>query len=443
MLFFAPFPLYFLHSPHPSTIICFQVPTPTISSIFPLHHLLLFTFITLGHMDDPLDLEDPISLKPEDHPDPHLLLLAKIQSDKVLNPRTVKATLLASWNSSHILDIRLLEPNTYACTFQSVSDVYTVLRSSPWSVKGAHVLLRRWPPHITFVELHFDSSDFWVQVHHLPLDRLTEDNLHVISKLIGTPTNLPHSATLKHKHFKFIRLRVSINPTKPLKTGFFLTRGTLPTVWIQFKYERLSDFCYQCRALGRTVGTCPKPIPNSDGALDPRIAFGSWLWATPYGMPILPKSKAASPYPPGPLVVLLPAVSSPLDPPVGAVPDAGNVPNMAPVSISLPLAIISTPTLSPPTPITPLPLFTKSTHSLGPLLDPNPPPPTFSLIPMSSPNVPLVLPLALIPPLKRPLLPPPVPPKRMCLPNSQYTPYPLTVSPDDDPLITDISNSFP
>lgn len=31
--------------------------------------------------------------------------------------------------------------------------------------------------------------------------------------------------------------------------------------WIQFKYERLSDFCYKCKALDHVTGRCPFQNP--------------------------------------------------------------------------------------------------------------------------------------------------------------------------------------
>lgn len=225
------------------------------------------------------------------------------------------------------MEIKLLELNIYSCTFKLESVVDTVIRSSPWSVRGADILLRRWPNHVSFEEIQFDSSDFWVQVHHLPPDRLTEDNMTVISKLIGTPVNLPHKATMKNKHLKFICLRVFMDLTKALKTGFFFNRGTLPTVWIQFKYERLSDFCYKCGELGHNVGTCQKTMPHSEGVLDPRYAFRPWLRANLYRLSIMQKSKEvipvsenlpAEPASTSTLEVLLQETPSPMESPVGA-----------------------------------------------------------------------------------------------------------------------------
>ncbi|KAI8538810.1 hypothetical protein RHMOL_Rhmol09G0132300 [Rhododendron molle] len=55
---------------------------------------------------------------------------------------------------------------------------------------------------------------------------------------------------------RFIRVRVWIDITKPLKKGFYLKRHGDEDVWVKFKYERFSDYCYGCGRVGYTVNDC-------------------------------------------------------------------------------------------------------------------------------------------------------------------------------------------
>lgn len=55
-------------------------------------------------------------------------------------------------------------------------------------------------------------------------------------------------------------------------------------LWISFKYERLSDFCFDYGKLGHTKYACAKVM--SGKASDPRYAFGPRLRAQP--LPSLP-----------------------------------------------------------------------------------------------------------------------------------------------------------
>ncbi|RYR19401.1 hypothetical protein Ahy_B03g064167 [Arachis hypogaea] len=55
----------------------------------------------------------------------------------------------------------------------------------------------------------------------------------------------------------YLRIRVSINITKALPTGFWLDRENLPPLWVFFKYERLPDsYCFNCGILGYEKKTC-------------------------------------------------------------------------------------------------------------------------------------------------------------------------------------------
>ncbi|RYR66983.1 hypothetical protein Ahy_A03g013194 [Arachis hypogaea] len=49
----------------------------------------------------------------------------------------------------------------------------------------------------------------------------------------------------------FLRVKVALDVTEPLPTGFYLERDDLPNAWIHFKYERIQDhYCLNCGRLG-------------------------------------------------------------------------------------------------------------------------------------------------------------------------------------------------
>lgn len=45
---------------------------------------------------------------------------------------------------------------------------------------------------------------------------------------------------------------MDLDLTKPLVVGFPIPCFGLSTAWVQFKYEKLADFCYVCGRLGHT-----------------------------------------------------------------------------------------------------------------------------------------------------------------------------------------------
>ncbi|KAM1074599.1 hypothetical protein ACFX11_019776 [Malus domestica] len=51
----------------------------------------------------------------------------------------------------------------------------------------------------------------------------------------------------------FLRARVMVNTFKPLTTGCWLPRENNKDTWVEFRYERLQDFCYRCGILGAII----------------------------------------------------------------------------------------------------------------------------------------------------------------------------------------------
>ncbi|GLT71493.1 hypothetical protein SLA2020_435070 [Shorea laevis] len=56
-----------------------------------------------------------------------------------------------------------------------------------------------------------------------------------------------------------LRLRVEINTRRPLMPGFYIARSGKDPLWIQFRYERLADYCTLCGLIGHRKFICPDP----------------------------------------------------------------------------------------------------------------------------------------------------------------------------------------
>ncbi|RYR01671.1 hypothetical protein Ahy_B06g080540 [Arachis hypogaea] len=55
----------------------------------------------------------------------------------------------------------------------------------------------------------------------------------------------------------FLRVKVTLNITKPLPTGFWLATKNHQTLWVDFKYERIQDsYCLNCGILCHSKKEC-------------------------------------------------------------------------------------------------------------------------------------------------------------------------------------------
>jgi hypothetical protein len=83
---------------------------------------------------------------------------------------------------------------------------------------------------------------------------------------------------------KFLRIRVSVDLTKPLKRGSKLNfQGK--EIWVDYKYERLPNFCFACGRIGHQMRDC-EDIEDHDEVQyseleEKQQAFGPWLRVSP------------------------------------------------------------------------------------------------------------------------------------------------------------------
>lgn len=205
-----------------------------------------------------------------------LTLIGWVVASKSVPFNAIKAILLNSWNFGAPLKLSHLDRNLFATSFANTKDRDKVLSACPWSIKGYLVILQTWTTGFSLEELEFRYSPFWVQVHNLPLNRMNKDNATCFGNYIGSFLTVDRRLA-EHKVSGFLRLKVSVDVSKPLKTNGFTRNDDGTSRWLAFKYERISDFCFCCGKLGHCLSTCSSPGHPSYGVSDPRVAFGAWM----------------------------------------------------------------------------------------------------------------------------------------------------------------------
>jgi hypothetical protein len=167
----------------------------------------------------------------------------------------------------------------FVFTFKNLEELNRVLDYSPWNIKGSPLFLKRWFEEDAIEDLDFAKAAYWVQVHNLPLELMTDDNARNIGGSLGELLEVDSDA---HKPARkgFLRFRVLLNLLNPLNPGFTHHRPPKTPLWIQYSYERLSDYCYTCGRIGHVSYACKvEPRPPDHGrygemlkAKSPRIS---------------------------------------------------------------------------------------------------------------------------------------------------------------------------
>ncbi|KAL5756857.1 hypothetical protein ACOSQ2_021603 [Xanthoceras sorbifolium] len=104
-------------------------------------------------------------------------------------------------------------------------------------------------------QLKFKFSEFWIHIYNIPLACMNCKVARLIAEEVGTIVDFPIDS--KDLWGKFLRIKVSIDITKPLKRGIRLRLANFDTmITALIKYERLPDFCYGCGFIGHSFREC-------------------------------------------------------------------------------------------------------------------------------------------------------------------------------------------
>uniref|UniRef100_A0A803NSM2 CCHC-type domain-containing protein n=1 Tax=Cannabis sativa TaxID=3483 RepID=A0A803NSM2_CANSA len=90
-------------------------------------------------------------------------------------------------------------------------------------------------------------TPFWVQVFRLPFLSKSESLARVIGNLIGT--------FLEMITFSWM----------------------VDELWLEYRYERLLDFCYECGVVGHVFDKCPIFLEKLDEGREPDLPYGPWM----------------------------------------------------------------------------------------------------------------------------------------------------------------------
>ena len=123
------------------------------------------------------------------------------------------------------------------------------------------------------MNINFSHSPFWVQIWGLPFELMSDEVGRKLGNNIGRFIEVDRRARHSNQA-KFMRIRVDLQLDKPLRRGGKIASVEGEKFWVNFKYERLPIFCFQCGRLGHDEKHC-KELSNQQ---NPR-QYGEWLRA--------------------------------------------------------------------------------------------------------------------------------------------------------------------
>lgn len=113
---------------------------------------------------------------------------------------------------------------------------------------------------------------FWIQIRGVPLYLSSEENVRKLAEKIGEDEEIEDPGKARG----FLSVKVTVNTANPLINGCWLPIGKHGDTWIEFRYERLQDFCYRYGRIGH---------PNNECSFEPTkgsaAGYGDWTKVPP------------------------------------------------------------------------------------------------------------------------------------------------------------------
>lgn len=213
--------------------------------------------------------------------DQSVRLVAVIFADRVPHKPTTIDMLKKAWASFGEIGITARDdrdPNdrVFAVTVRNDGVAKDIMENSPWSVKGFSVHVQPWPDHLAIEELPINNIAFWIQMRGVPPYMYTMPNVEDMVEHFGEFIKMDDPLESGDGTYSFLRVRVLLDGRGPLPPGFTLPRDEGEPSWVEFKYEKLSRFCFCCGRLGH-IETTQNPCPNSEEERPADVAYGEWM----------------------------------------------------------------------------------------------------------------------------------------------------------------------
>jgi hypothetical protein len=235
--------------------------------------------------------QDPVA---QSHLEAKHSLLFKLLSTRPFNGMALLHYVRSLWASPNGMTIREIEDNLFMAVFQVEADLERIIVQSPWTFDKKLIHIVRLVGDIQPREVKFQYSAFWIHILNLPIKSMIREVGEDIGNGIGRfiEADVPEDGI---GWGRYLRIRVDIDISLPLFRGKILEGVDGSPFWVDFQYEHLPTFCYQCGLLGHGGsefivgrGLSDKMV---DGASD---LYGSWLRAPPHQKTVSSRNRVSN-----------------------------------------------------------------------------------------------------------------------------------------------------
>ena len=168
---------------------------------------------------------------------------------RLINKVAAKNTIRQAWGLNESMQILEVGLNLFQLKFQSEFDLDRILRGGPRSFDNQLLLLQRWKKGMNVGNIRLELASLWIQIWDAPFDMVSARVAREVGSRLGEVEEVQWKKR-KDDISMFMRVRVALPISKPIRKGGFIVGSDGVKTWVSFKYERLPIFCHYCGILG-------------------------------------------------------------------------------------------------------------------------------------------------------------------------------------------------
>lgn len=205
-------------------------------------------------------------------------LLGKLITDKPFNKVALKSTMLRLWRVARGTMTQIIGDNLFIFQFKDEFERTRVLNGSPWLFNNYLLALNEFNGSCPAAQIQFSKCCFWVQLHGIPLNYMTEQTGQRLGNAMGkvVKVDVPEGGVAWGP---YLRVWLCLDFTKPIPRGRLVTFQSSGQLWVSFKYERLPWLCFFCGLLGHSERDCVASLRSRCQGATISKQYGPWLRA--------------------------------------------------------------------------------------------------------------------------------------------------------------------
>ena len=206
-------------------------------------------------------------------------LLGKFLTCRPFNKNAATNTVKKAWGLEAGVQILEVGSNLFQFKFQTEFEMERVMRGGPWTFDNQALMLCKWQKGMTARNVKFDSIPMWVQIWDAPFDMISPKVAAEVGRRLGVVAEVEKRQKAEAQCL-FMRVRVAIPISKPIRRGSFVAGSDGTRHWVNFKYERLALFCHFCGTMGHDLRHCASYYVASKNSGEVECQYGDWMKAT-------------------------------------------------------------------------------------------------------------------------------------------------------------------